>query len=703
MDAKDAVRAILSPRSVALVGASLQEDSIGWHILKNLIAGDGRSTPVKIYPVNPRYSQIAGLRCYPSVRDLPESPDLAVIAVQRDLVLEVVRDCAARGVRGLAIITAGFKETGAEGARLERELARLLKEHGMRAIGPNCMGLINTDPGVVLNASFTSFFPPRGPLALATQSGSLGEVLMEMLRDRGLGVAQFVNLGNRVDLSENELLEHWAEDPQIKLILLYLESFAAPERFLALAREISREKPLIVLQAGRGPAGRRAVASHTGSLAASAAAIDDFLAQAGALRVGSLPEMVAAAEALLKGPLPRRDGLAIITNAGGPGILAADVAEGRGLRLERLPATERHALKKELHPAASVENPFDLVATAGAKDYRKTLQRVLESERYGAAVVIFRPPAVLPAAETRAVLEAIKALARRFPGKPLLACSLGNEEVEGELRATGLPVYRLPEEAVWGAWALFAQKRRRERPRGRFRQFKVDRARAAEALGAADRLLSFAQGAELLRAYGIPVVPFGFAESLKEALEAAVGLGFPLVLKLDAPGLAHKSEHGAVITGIRTKKELREAYARLRALRERLELAGARVLLQKQLSGHELILGATRDPALGPLILFGLGGVAVEALQDVAFRGVPLTDREAAELVRQPRGAAVLQGFRGRPGVDPKRLEELVLRLAQLLIENEEIIELDINPLIVGEDGMAAVDVLVRLARREQG
>ncbi len=688
---------LLSPRSIAVVGASPKPASVAGEILRNLkrcgFSGE-------VYPVNPKYENIDGVRCFPNVAALPESVDLGILAVNRDLVLGAVEDCGRRGIRNLVIITAGFKESGPEGAAREAALRALIGRHGLNVVGPNCMGIIRSIPDVRLNASFSRWFPQGGGIGFISQSGSVGETLLECFEDAGLGVSLFVNLGNRAGLSENDFLEHLENDPACSAVYLYLESFANPQEFRPLVERISRRKPVVVLKVGRTEAGAAAVASHTGSLASPDAVVDAFLQQCGALRVSTIQETLTALRALERGVLPRSASVVILTNAGGAGIIAADACEKFGIEVPALSEAARRRLGEFLPPEAGLGNPIDMIATAGAADYRRSLEVGLEEA--DAAIVIFRPPLVLKDSP-EAVADGIVAVAEEHAEKPVLICTLSDEATETvrRLRAARLPVYAMPETAVDALSVLNRARSVREEGRAVEELAPADPAaaqaviRAARAAG--QQGLYFDQGAEILSAYGVPVCPYAYLEKGdRPGRDVVERLGFPMVAKLDSPLLFHRFEQGAVLTGIKNETELAAAIRQLRKVAESLGPIGARVMLQKTLVGRELIYGLERDPSFGSVVMFGIGGTFVEALRDVAFAVAPVTSAQAERAVRSIRAFRLLEAFRGQEAVDLAALVRTLQAVGRLGADLPELREIDLNPVIADAHGAAVVDILMK-------
>lgn len=693
--------AILRPRSIAVVGASHRKQAIGREILHNLIEF-GYTGPV--YPVNPNLAAVHSLRAYASLRDIPDPVDLAVIVVPQREVARVVDDAAAKGVRGLVVITAGYGETGAEGRRAEDALKEKVRAAGMRMVGPNCMGVINTDPEVSMNATFAATAPIAGSAGFMSQSGALGEMILAHAEQIGLGIAYFVSMGNKTDVSGNDLLEAWQDDPRVNVILMYLESFGNPARFAAIARRVTRVKPILAVKSGRSAAGARAAFSHTGALAGAEVAVDTLMEQCGVLRMGTMSEMFNLATALAHQPLPRGPRIAVLTNAGGPAIMATDALVMRGLEVADLPEAAQAALRGVLAPEASVRNPVDMIASADGPRYAAALDILTKTEGIDGLIVLFVSPIMINAVEVaRAIIAAGRD--RRLP---ILTCFMGKEQgrqgVE-ELRQAGMPVYLFPEEAARAMAGMLRYGRLRDRPEGKPPAFATDRARVRailDAAGAAGRsVLTLEESSDLLAAYGLPLAPSRIARTQDEAIAAAAAIGFPVVVKGLAEGLVHKTEKGAVQMDLRNSDDVARA---CREIALRLEGAGAvRFQVQSMVrGGHEIIIGVSHDPQFGPLLMCGIGGIFVEVLKDVAFRVLPITDVEARDLVRGLRGYPILAGARGGPVADEAFLVEALLRVGQMAAELPEIDELDINPLIVAPAGSRSYVVDARIRRRDR-
>jgi acetyl coenzyme A synthetase (ADP forming)-like protein len=703
------LRPFFRPRAVAVVGASQNPSSIGFRLLDALVTNRFQGP---VYPVNPKAPVIGGIRAYPTVRDLPQPVDLAVIAVPREAVPVVVDDCAALGVRAIVVITAGFAEVGDEGRVLQQRLTDKVRGYGMRMIGPNCMGLLNTDPNVQLNATFAPVFPPQGRVALSSQSGALGLAILELARQRRLGLSTFVSVGNKADVSTNDLLQYWEEDDATGLILLYLESFGNPRRFARIARRVSRSKPIVAMKAGRTPAGKRAAGSHTAALASNDVAVDALFRQTGVIRAETLEEMFDIAATLGSQPLPQGRRVAVITNAGGPGILCADGCEAGGLVLQELANGTTARLRAILPPTASVANPVDMIASASPDHYRRTVETVLTADEVDSLVVIYLP---LDKTTTGPVLDAIcegitAGRAAGGTGKPVLACLMTEEGINRplELGNEKIPSYTFPESAarVLGKVAAYAEWR--SRPLGTIPDFDdLHPANARELCRKALRergagWLTTEETRAVLTTMGLPVAPGGLARTADEAEQLAQVLGFPVAVKLASHRLVHKTEIGGVHLNLASEASVRQAYDKIRdrLLKENNLAAMEGVLVQPMFSGGvEVMAGVTQDPLFGPLIAFGLGGIHVEILGDVRFRVTPLTDRDAEEIVREIRGYRLLEGYRGHSPADVAAIRDVLLRVSRLVEEIPEIKELDLNPIFAlppGE-GCRIVDARIRV------
>jgi len=701
------MRPLFRPTSVAVVGASRNPTSIGSRILAGLIMHRFQGP---VYPVNPHATVVGSIRAYPSVRDLPEPVDLAIIAVPRDAVLPVVDECAERGVKALVVITAGFAESGAEGRALQQALVEKVRGYGMRMVGPNCLGLLNTDPHVQLNASFSPIFPPPGRVAMSSQSGALGIAILGFARQLHLGLSMFVSVGNKADVSGNDLLQFWEEDEQTDVILLYLESFGNPRRFARLARRVSRRKPVVVMKSGRTKAGSRAAGSHTAALAASDVAVDALFRQTGVIRADTLAEMFDLAAVLGSQPLPQGRRVAIVTNAGGPGILCADTCEAGGLLVPDLADATKARLAAFLPPEASLGNPVDMIASASPEQYRQTIEVLLTAAEVDALLVLYIPVDV---SQKSRILEAISAgvVAGRAAGgeaKPVLLSLMVADGSNQPLPAAHehIPSYAFPEATARVLSKVADYAEWRNQPLGMLLEYDDTNPQAArtmcqQALAArGPGWLATGETRQLLLAMGLPVAPGGVAHSAEEAIQLAKDAGFPVVLKLASHVIVHKTEMGGIFLNLRDETQVRQAFE---SLRDRLARAGQLAALEGALvqpmvsGGVEVMVGVTTDPLFGPLIAFGLGGIYVEILGDVCFRITPLTNRDASEMVRSIRGHRLLEGYRNHPPADVPALEEVLLRISFLVDQIPEITELDLNPIFALPPGQGCQIVDARM------
>ncbi|HTK15915.1 MAG TPA: GNAT family N-acetyltransferase [Acidimicrobiia bacterium] len=692
---------LMAPRSIAVIGASRRPGTIGYELFRNLLAF-GFEGPV--YPVNPSAPSVAGVRAYPTLLDIPDHVDLAVIVVPSAAVPDVVRQCAAKHVHGMVIISAGFAEVGADGKAAERELVAIARRNGMRVIGPNCLGVLSTAPGVRMNATFAPAPPAAGNVAFLSQSGGLGIELMSEAAGLGIGISDFVSVGNKADVSGNDLLQYWAEDPHTDVILMYLESFGNPRKFARLARRIARSKPIVAVKSGRSAAGSRAAASHTAALATPDVAVDALFRQAGVIRVDTLDELLATAMLLAHQPVPAGRRVAIVSNAGGPGILAADACAGAGLEVPELSETTQEALRALVARDSTVRNPIDLVAGATAAQFEQALRVVIDDEGIDALLAIFVPPLVTRAED---VARAIANAGEGAGDKPVVACFLGRAGVPAELRGVGarrtVPSYAFPEAAAHALGRVAGLADWRRRPVGNVPVFDdVDLVRGRSIV--AETLAVEPEGAwldqraagALLECFGVPVVGFSVVGNASSAVVAAEKLGYPVALKAGAAALVHKSDVGGVKLGLGDATAVERAYREME--RSLGDAMGGAVVQQMVPPGVETIVGITHDPSFGPLVMFGLGGVTAELLADRAFRIVPITDEDAHDLVRSLRGSPLFFGYRGSAEVDVGALENLLMRVGHLADELADVAEMDLNPVIVGPDGVVAVDAKIRIA-----
>jgi acetyl coenzyme A synthetase (ADP forming)-like protein len=687
------LRPFFEPTSVAVIGASRRRGSIGGELFRNVLAGDFAGAA---YPVNRDGESVAGVRAYRSIEEVPDPVDLAVIALPAAAVLDAAEQALRRGVRALVVISAGFAEVGREGAERQERLLALVRAHGARLIGPNCLGIAVAGPG--LNATFAARSAPRGNIGFSSQSGALGLALLEAGVARGLGLSAFVSIGNKADVSTNDLLEWWEDDAATDVVLMYVESFGNPRRFGRLARRVARRKPILALKSGTSATGRQAASSHTAALAGSEAAVDALFRQAGVTRAGSLEELVDVAALLSTQPEPKGRRVAVLTNAGGLGILCADACEAAGLDLPRL-AGETVAALAELLPAeASVANPVDMLGGADAAAYARALPIVLDDPRIDSVVVLFAPTVAASADE---VAQAVAVVAEGSAAeKPVLAVTLSAAGIPAAFRrpGRGVAAFAYPESAARALGRAAERADWLRRPQGAIPELDgIDRDAARAVV---DRVLADADEAwlaaadvrALFEAYGVPLVPERLAADEDAAAAAAAELGFPAVVKTAVPG-AHKTELGGIALDLESEDAVREAVRRI----------GGPVLVQPMIRrGAELLAGVVQDPVFGPLVAFGPGGVLAELIGEASFRIAPLTDVDAEELVTTGKAGRLVAGFRGAPAADEAALADLVLRLARLAEDLAEVAELDLNPVLALPDGCLAVDARVRLERSER-
>lgn len=700
---REDIKPILSPESIAVIGASRRSGAVGNRIVKNILES-GFKGPV--YPINPKADKIHGLKCYPSVLKVEGDVDLAVVAVPARIVPEVVEEAGVKGVKGLIVISAGFREIGEEGAKLEKEVLTLCRKYGMRMVGPNCLGVINTS--VPMNTTFASSQPIPGSIAFLSQSGALCTAVIDWAPKEGLGFSVIVSLGNSADLNVVDFIEALKEDENTRVIACYIEGISEGDRFVKAVGEVSRKKPVVILKAGLTSMGIRAVSSHTGSMAGSAVAYSTVFKRMGVIQVDSVEDLFNYARAFASQPIPEGRGLAILTNAGGPGIVATDSCEKSGLRLAWLSQETIEKLRAILPEQASVINPVDVLGDASAERYKQALQILLDDPGVNSVIVILTPQAVTQPVETaKAILEVY----RSNPKKPILAVFMGGKAVAEAvkiLRDNGIPVYEFPEEAVKTVEGMvrYAEYLREpleqeipefERDMDTVRRI-IERARLegrTVLLGPEARLV--------MKAYGLKVPESGFAQNIRQALAIANKIGYPVALKVVSPHILHKTDVGGVVLNIRSDYELEEAYdsimRNVAALMPQARIYGVEV--QEMVSrGKEVIIGMHRDMQFGPLIMFGLGGIYVNLIKDVSFRLAPIGRKEAYDMITETKAYTLLRGFRGEPPSDIDSVVDTLVRVSRLALDFKEIADLDINPLIVYEKGKnsLALDVKITLS-----
>jgi acetyl coenzyme A synthetase (ADP forming)-like protein len=673
-----------SPATVAVIGASPRAGSIGGELFRNVLRAEFRGVA---YPVNRSGESVAGVRAYRSVAEIGEAVDLAVICLPGAAVDAAAEEALAAGVRALCVISAGFAEVGPEGEARQERLLELVRSRGARLLGPNCLGIAVAD--VRLNATFGPRALPPGNVGFSSQSGALGLALLERAAERQLGLSSFVSIGNKADVSSNDLLEYWQEDPQTEVVLLYLESFGNPRKFGRVARRVARQKPIVAMKAGRTGAGARAASSHTAALAGSEAAVDALFHQAGVVRVDTLEELLDVTSLLAAQPLPRGRRVAVLTNAGGLGILCADACETAGLSLSPLSDETVAALRAILPAEASVANPVDMLGSAVGSTYASVLPPLLRDPAVDAVIVLFVPPVVAGAEEVAAAIA--HAVDREdVEEKPVLACVISSHGTPAQLLSSAVAAFDYPESAARALGRAAERAEWLRRPQGRVPELKgVDEGAARHVVHeAGEGWLSPVATRRVLEAYGIPVVPERVVSTTDEAVAAARELGYPVVVKTALAGV-HKTERAGVALDLRDAEAVAEAVTRI----------GSPVLVQPFVRGGvEMLVGAVQDPVFGPLVALGPGGTLAELIGDAGFRLAPLTDADADDLVQSGKAGLLLRGFRGAPAADARAMADLVLRVARLAEDIPEVAELDLNPVIASPDGCVAVDARARIA-----
>ncbi|MBP7211950.1 acetate--CoA ligase family protein [bacterium] len=685
---KEQLDKIMRPKSIAVVGASTKEHTIGSDIMKRLQEYKFKG---KIFPINPKGGVIEGLQAYTSVLEVPESIDLALIVVNAKFVLSTIDQCHEKGIKGICIITAGFKETGKEGVELEAQLVAKLKEYGMRCVGPNCLGVVNTEPSVSMDGCFAESLPERGHIGFVSQSGALGGGILNILKDLTLGFAQFISIGNQADVNAETALEYWENDDDVEQMLLYMESIQNPANFRKLATRISKKKPILALKAGRSAAGASAASSHTGSLAGADKAANALLMQSGVIREYSLKNLFATAKVFKTSPIPKGDRVAVITNSGGPGIMATDAICEYGLKMAKISDATKDKLRSFLPSAASVKNPIDMIASAPIEHYKQTLETVLADDSVDMVAVIYLPFLGLKDIDVANALMEIKA---EHPEKPIIGIFMTKSEFFGKLSNmdVNMPFFMYAEEAADGFNRLNQQRLWMERPEGKTPSYSVDKDKAASiiksSLSEGRAQLTTRESIDVLDAYGIRVCKSGFATTEDQAVSIADSIGYPVVMKMTSKTTSHKTDVGGVRVNIQSAEQLRAEYQDLISkLKEKGLLEGLEgVIIQEMVKGsREMVCGIATDPQYGPMMMFGLGGVFIEVLKDVTFRIAPLTDIDAEEMIKSVKSYKLLEGARGTTPAQMDQIKETLLRLSQLVSDFSFIDELDINPLLISE------------------
>lgn len=685
---KEQLDKIMRPKAIAVVGASTKDHTIGSDIMKRLkeykFTGD-------IYPVNPKGGEIEGFKAYTNVKEIPGNVDLAIIVIAQKFVLQAIDDCHEKGIKGICIISAGFKEAGAEGAEAEKQLVAKLKEYGMRCVGPNCLGVVNTAPDIRMDGCFAESLPERGNIGFVSQSGALGGGILNILKDLNLGFAQFISIGNQADVNAETAIEYWENEDDVEQILLYMESIQNPANFRKLATRVTKKKPILALKAGRSAAGASAASSHTGSLAGADKAANALLMQSGVIREYSLKNLFATAKVFATSPIPKGDRVAIITNSGGPGIMATDAVCEYGMQMAKLSDATKEKLRSFLPAAASVKNPVDMIASAPIEHYKQTLETVIADENVDMIGVIYLPFLGLKDIDVAQALMEIKA---KYPEKPIIGIFMTKSEFFTKLSNmdVNMPFFMYAEEAADGFNRLNQQRKWMERPEGKMPVYDVDKAKAEKIIKAAvadgRAQLTTLESIDVLDAYGIRACKYGLATNEEEVVNLGNSIGYPVVMKMTSKTTSHKTDVGGVRVNIQSEEQLRAEYQDLIAkLTEKGLIDGLEgVIIQEMVKGNrEMVCGIATDPQYGPMMMFGLGGVFIETMKDVTFRIAPLTDVDADEMIKSVKAYELLKGARGTKPADMAQIQETLLRLSQMVNDFKFIDELDINPLLISE------------------
>jgi acetate---CoA ligase (ADP-forming) len=686
------------PRGIAVVGASENPGKLGYQVLSNLI---GSGFKGGIYPINPKSKEILGFKCYANVSDIAEPVDLVVIVVPNTFVAGVLEDAGKKGAKGAIVITAGFREAGAEGMKMEQQLLDIAKRYDMRIVGPNCLGVIDTF--VPMNVSFAAGTPDKGSIAFMSQSGALCTAILDYALAESIGFSHFYSLGNKADVDEVTLLEEWGNDPATNVVIAYIEGIKNGVQFIKTARQAALKKPIVAVKSGRTASGSKAVSSHTGSLAGSDAAYDAAFNQSGVLRADSVQELFDYSTAFAYQPLLQGNRIALVTNAGGPGVMATDALERNRLVLATLQPETEALLKGVLPPSANIHNPVDVLGDAHADRYAAALEAVLKDPGVDGVVVILTPQTSTDIAGTA---EAVVKISRAY-NKPVLGCWMGEKEVAKgiKLLATNrVPNYPFPERAVAALGAMFKYYTWKQQPEVTIESFDVNKDAVAQLFASIRKegrnTIGDVEAQEILKAYGITTPRSSVAATPEEAVAYCRQIGYPVVMKIASPDILHKSDVGGIIVGVKSDQEVRQAFAtlieRAKAHKPDAMIWGAQI--QEMVTGaREIIIGMNRDPQFGALVMFGLGGIYVEVLKDVTFRVAPMSRLQAQQMVEAIRSYKLLAGVRGQAPSDIDAIVDTTLRISQLVTDFPEIAELDINPMLVREQGKGAVAVDMRL------
>jgi acetate---CoA ligase (ADP-forming) len=692
------LESLFSPKSIAVIGASGSDGKVGYSVMVNLVESGFKG---QIYPINPKGGEILGLKAYSSIKDVPGDVDLALLVIPPKFILEAAQECGEKGVGALIVISAGFRETGKEGRAHEDKLLEIVRKYNMRMVGPNVLGVINTQ--VPYNLTFAQGTPRTGNIAFMSQSGALCISVLDIALARDIGFSQFVSLGNKADLGEIEFLQAWAEDPTTRVIMSYIEGISDGHQFIDLARKVTKKKPVIAIKSGTTSAGSRAVSSHTGTLAGSERAYEAAFKQAGIIRAGSVGDLFDLTMAFSNQPLPANDQVAIITNAGGPGIMATDAIEKLGMKVAEFTDETKKRLREVLPATAAVNNPVDVIGDALADRYRAAIDIVTEDPNVGLLLVILTPQFMTQIEETaKAVCHAAD-----NGDMPVIACFMGEASTKEGIHILAehnVPNYVVPDDAVAAIKAMVDQRKWQDQPLPKFEHFDVDKAKVAEIFkrvkDSGRSQIGDAEARDILDAYQIPQPASELCKTADEAVAFADKIGYPVVMKITSPDILHKTDVGGVAVGLKDAAEVREAFdamiKRAKAARPEADIWGC--LVQQMLKGgKEIILGMNRDPQFGPLVMFGLGGIYVEVLKDVAFRVAPFSRHEALDMMKEIRSYKLLTGVRGQAASDVDAIADTLLKLSQLVTDFPEILEMDINPLMVFDEGKGVMGIDMRL------
>ncbi|QLH74427.1 MAG: acetate--CoA ligase family protein [Methanomassiliicoccales archaeon] len=699
------MKELFEPESIAVVGAAREPNKVGNAVLRNLIEDGFKG---KLYAVNPKAEEILGVKCYKTLTDVPGKVDLVIIVTPAKFVPSIMEETGQKGTKACIVISAGFKEAGLEGAALESEVAAIARRYDIRVLGPNCLGLINTHHH--MNATFTQNFPNEGTVAISSQSGAICSVLLDWAASTSMGYSKFISVGNKMDIEESYLLEYLRNDPRTEVIGLYIEGVNKGREFMKEAYETSRRKPIVAIKAGRTSSGAKAASSHTGAMSGSDKIYDAVFQRSGIIRVRTIDEMLDLLMIFSSQPLPKDNRVAIVTNAGGLGVMAADALADHGLALANFSPETVEELKSKLPPSANFYNPVDVIGDADAERYEHAIRTVVKDENVSAVLALMAPTDLV---DVDSVARTIAAFSGKEQ-KPMLTSFVGGEGLKGAvsiLRRSGIPNYETPDRAAFALSAMLKYKEMVQPPPvEEVMPVPGDVQRAKAIIRAArdqGRLqLSEEEGKEILRAYGVNVPEEGLARTADEAVRIANRIGYPVVMKIESPDIAHKTDVGGVVLDVNNEEQVRQDFMLIMS-RTRGKVPTARISgisVQRMFKGREVIVGMVRDDQFGPVITFGLGGIFVEILKDVTQMIAPLSRHDAGKMIRSIRAYPILTGARGRRPADIKALEDVILRIAQIAADLPEIAEFEVNPVMVGDEGQGAgaVDALVTIRRESE-